>query len=165
MNLAYLDWAILAILGISTLLSCFRGFVREALALGSWVVAIIVARWFADPVAGQLAQVIEVASVRQVVAFAGLIVATLIACGLLTRMLVHLIKASGLSATDRLLGMLFGLLRGGVIVVLGVAALHYWSPVAQDEWWQASVLVPYLLRLIEVAAPLVIEQSNQLMKT
>jgi membrane protein required for colicin V production len=165
LNLAHLDWAILAILGISTLLSCFRGFVREALALGSWVVAIIVARWFADSVAAQLAQVIEVATVRQVVAYAGLIVATLIACGLLTRILVHLIKASGLSATDRLLGMLFGLLRGGLIVVMGVATLHYWSPVGQDAWWQASVLVPYVLHLIEIAAPLVIEQSSQLMKT
>ena len=138
---------------------------REALALGSWVVAIIVARWLADPVAAQLAQVIEVASVRHVVAYAGIIVATLIACGLLTRILVHLIKASGLSATDRLLGMLVGLLRGGLIVVLCVAVLHYWSPVSQDAWWQTSVLVPYVLHLIEIATPLVIEQSSQLIKT
>jgi len=165
MEFTQVDWMIALILIFSTLLSFFRGFLREALALGSWVVAIIVARWLAEPVAAQLSPFIEVASIRMVVAYAGLIIGTLIVCGLVTRLLGQLVKLSGLSATDRLLGMAFGLIRGGLIVVIGVAALHYWSPFAQDRWWQASVFVPYVLQIVDALTPLVLEQTQQLINT
>jgi len=165
MEFTQVDWIIALILIFSTLLSFFRGFLREALALGSWVVAIIVARWLAEPVAAQLSPFIEVASIRMVVAYAGLIIGTLIVCGLVTRLLGQLVKLSGLSATDRLLGMAFGLIRGGLIVVIGVAALQYWSPFAQDRWWQASVFVPYVLQIVDALAPLVLEQTQQLINT
>ncbi len=49
LDLANLDWVILGIIFVSTVLSAFRGLVREALALGSWILAVIVARWFVDP--------------------------------------------------------------------------------------------------------------------
>ena len=165
MEFTQVDWIIALILIFSTMLSFFRGFLREALALGSWVVAIIVARWLAEPVAAQLAPFIEVASIRMVVAYAGLIIGTLIVCGLVTRLLGQLVKLSGLSATDRLLGMAFGLIRGGLIVVIGVAALQYWSPFAQDRWWQASVFVPYVLQIVDALTPLVLEQTQQLINT
>jgi len=112
-----------------------------------------------------LSPFIEVASIRMVVAYAGLIIGTLIVCGLVTRLLGQLVKLSGLSATDRLLGMAFGLIRGGLIVVIGVAALQYWSPFAQDRWWQASVFVPYVLQIVDALTPLVLEQTQQLINT
>ena len=164
MELANLDWIILVILLMSTILSAFRGFVREALALGSWILAVIVARWFAPILSMHLSPYIEMASARTLMAYGILIIGTLIVCGLLTRVLSELIRVSGLSATDRLLGMMFGFLRGALLVLLGVTALHYLTPVAQDPWWQASRLVPLVLDLLNVIKPMVLEHSDQLLR-
>jgi len=49
--------------------------------------------------------------------------------------------------------------------VIGVAALQYWSPFAQDRWWQASVFVPYVLQVVDALTPLVLEQTQQLINT
>jgi membrane protein required for colicin V production len=164
LDLANLDWVILAILLVSTLLSAFRGFVREALALGSWILAVIVARWFAPALSIELSPYVDMASARTLLAYGILIIGTLIVCGLLTRVLSELIRVSGLSVTDRLLGMVFGFLRGALVVLLGVTALHYLTPVAQDPWWQASRLVPLVLDLLNVIKPMVLEHSDQLLR-
>ncbi|MGK0400670.1 MAG: membrane protein required for colicin V production [Candidatus Azotimanducaceae bacterium] len=164
LDLANLDWVILGIIFVSTVLSAFRGLVREALALGSWILAVIVARWFVDPLSMHLSPYIEMASVRTLIAYGLLMVGTLMVCGLLTRVLGELIKISGLSATDRLLGMVFGFLRGALVVLLGVTALHYFTPVTQDPWWQSSRLVPLVLELLEVLKPMVLEHSDQLLR-
>ena len=164
MELANLDWIILAILLMSTILSAFRGFVREALALGSWILAVIVARWFAPILSMHLSPYIEMASARTLMASGILIIGTLIVCGLLTRVLSELVRVSGLSAADRLLGMVFGFLRGALLVLLGVTALHYFTPVAQDPWWQASRFVPLVLDLLNVIKPMVLEHSDQLLR-
>jgi membrane protein required for colicin V production len=164
MDLAHLDWIIIGVLSLSTLLSIFRGFVREALALGSWVIAIIVARWFVDPLSAMLAPVISQSAIRMLVAYGVLILGTLIFCGLLTRLLGALIKVSGLSTMDRILGMIFGFLRGCLLVLLGVMALYYWTSVASGSAWQSSVLVPYVLEAMEWLKPLVLEQSGQLIQ-
>ena len=97
-------------------------------------------------------------------AYGILIIGTLIVCGLLTRVLSALIRVSGLSATDRLLGMVFGFLRSALVVLLGVTTLHYFTPVSQDPWWQASRLVPLVLDLLNVIKPLVLEHSDQLLR-
>tara|TARA_Y100000385_G_scaffold128162_1_gene133370 strand:+ start:547 stop:1062 length:516 start_codon:yes stop_codon:yes gene_type:complete len=164
LELANLDWILLAILLMSTILSAFRGFVREALALGSWILAVIVARWFAPILSMHLSPYIEMASARTLMASGILIIGTLIVCGLLTRVLSELIRVSGLSTTDRLLGMVFGFLRGALLVLLGVTALHYFTPVAQDPWWQASRFVPLVLDLLNVIKPMVLEHSDQLLR-
>ena len=164
LDFANLDWIILAILLVSTILSAFRGFVREALALGSWILAVIVARWFAPALSMHLSPFNDMASARTLMAYGILIIGTLIVCGLLTRVLSELIRVSGLSATDRLLGMVFGFLRGALVVLLGVTALHYFTPVSQDPWWQASRLVPLVLDLLNVIKPLVLEHSDQLLR-
>ena len=164
LELANLDWMILAILLMSTILSAFRGFVREALALGSWILAVIVARWFAPILSMHLSPYIEMASARTLMAYGILIIGTLIVCGLLTRVLSELIRVSGLSAIDRLLGTVFGFLRGALLVSLGVTALHYFTPVAQDPWWQASRIVPLVLDLLNVIKPMVLEHSDQLLR-
>jgi uncharacterized membrane protein required for colicin V production len=48
--------------------------------------------------------------------------------------------------------------------LLGVTALHYFTPVSQDPWWQASRLVPLVLDLLNVIKPLVLEHSDQLLR-
>lgn len=143
------DWAIVIILGISSLISLKRGFVKEALSLAIWLIAFIVASWFSPVLAPMLAAYIEAPSLQQMVAFAGLFIATLLVGGAVNYLLSTLIKATGLSGTDRMLGVLFGLVRGLVIVMVAVLYVPKLIPVNEDLWWQQSTLIPHFLSFEE----------------
>ena len=141
--LIWIDWVIIAVITISTLISLRRGFVREALSLVTWVMAFIVARTFHPQMQSLLASTVETPMVRLVAAFAILFVGTLIVGAIINGMIGHLVRATGLSATDRVLGMGFGLLRGIMVVVVGIALLRF-TPLAEDTWWQSSVMIDRL---------------------
>ena len=117
------DYVVLAIMGLSVLLSILRGFVREALALVSWLVAFFVAKLYTLELAPLLPQSIPSQSLRLLAAFLILFLATLLICSLLVIALSKVFKREGLGWMDRCLGALFGLARGmiivGVLVLLG----------------------------------------------
>ncbi len=137
----WVDYAILAIIGISALISIFRGLIREVLSLFAWGAAFVVARTFMAAVAEWFAGVVSVPSARLVLAFASLFVGTLLAAALVNLLVGKLIASTGLSGTDRMLGVLFGIGRGVVIVAALVLAAGL-TPVPRDPWWQASLLLP-----------------------
>ncbi len=139
------DWAIIAILTISSLISLKRGFVKEALSLAIWVVAFAVASWFSPKLAPMLAVYLDTASLQQMAAFAALFIATLLVGGAVNYLLATLIKATGLTGTDRMLGVLFGLFRGLVIIMVLVLYVPKMIPVNEDAWWQQSALIPHFL--------------------
>jgi len=139
------DWAIIGILVLSALISIKRGFVREALSLATWVAAVIVAVIFSEPLSFLLIDHLDTPSVREMVAFAILFVATLLAGSLLSYLMGALIQVTGLSGTDRLLGMLFGLARGAIIIMVCLIFVPGLLPVEQDAWWQESQLIPHFL--------------------
>lgn len=138
------DWAILGIVGISGLFSIKRGFVREALSLLTWVTAFIIARLFTEALATVLADYIQTPSFRIASAFAILFIMTLIVGALVSNLVSLLVQATGLSGTDRILGMGFGLARGALLVVVLVALLGG-TPAVQDAWWQESQLIPHFV--------------------
>lgn len=138
--LIWIDWVIIALITVSTLISLKRGFVREALSLVTWVGAFIVARTFHPQMQALLENTVETPMVRLVAAFAILFFSTLIVGAIINNMIGHLVRATGLSGTDRVLGMGFGLLRGLVVVIVGIAFTRY-TPLAQDTWWQSSVMI------------------------
>lgn len=140
------DWTIIAIVVISGLFSIRQGFVKEALSLATWVAAFIIARIFSDALAAVLARYIETPSFRLAAAFAILFIATLFVGALISNLIRTLVQATGLSSTDRILGMGFGLVRGGLIVVALVALLGG-TPAVQDAWWQQSQLIPHFALL------------------
>ncbi|WP_432694920.1 CvpA family protein [Marinobacterium sp. YM272] len=140
------DWVIVAIIVISSLMSLRRGFVREAISLASWVAAFVVARLFSTSLAVVLQDYIDTPSLRLLTAFAILFVITLIV-GVLVGMLISaLVSATGLSATDRVLGMGFGAVRGALVVVVIVALLGM-TPAVQDSWWLESNLISHFVLL------------------
>ncbi|MFW5824326.1 MAG: CvpA family protein [Marinobacter sp.] len=141
--LIWIDWVIIALLTISTLISLKRGFVREALSLVTWVTAFIIARTFHPQMQSLLASTVETPLVRLIAAFAILFVATLIVGAIVNNLIAHLVRVTGLSATDRVLGMVFGLLRGVVVVVVAIAFTRY-TPLAEDTWWRTSVMIDRL---------------------
>ncbi|WP_404362400.1 CvpA family protein [Marinobacter sp.] len=141
--LIWIDWVIIALIAVSTLISLKRGFVREALSLVSWVGAFIIARTFHPQMQALLEGTVETPMVRLVAAFAILFFGTLIVGAIINNMIGHLVKATGLTATDRVLGMGFGLLRGLVVVIVAIAFTRY-TPLAEDTWWRTSIMIDRL---------------------
>ena len=151
--MAVLDWILLCILALSTLVSLYRGFVKEALSLVTWITAILVARFLGLPFSMMLEPYIEMDPLRLGVSYLTLFVLTLVTGALISRMFGELMKISGLKGLDRTLGMAFGLARGGILVTLIVAVLHYVLPVAEDDWYKRSILAPEVVSLIEQYGP------------
>jgi len=140
--LAVVDYVIVGFIALSAVIGLVRGFVREMLALAIWAIAVMFAIGFSDQVAVQLPKAIEGESARFIAAFALVFVGTLIAGAVAQWLVMRLIATTGLSGTDRLLGVLFGGLRGAVVCIFAVIALR---PFASDQpWWHASRAVPVL---------------------
>jgi membrane protein required for colicin V production len=132
------DYAVLVIVGLSVLLSMMRGFVREILALASWVVAFFVAKAYVLELAPLLPQAIPNTSLRYLAAFIILFLATLLICSLLAIALSQIFKQIGLSWLDRILGAFFGLARGILIVVVMVLLAGLTS-LPQDLRWRNAM--------------------------
>lgn len=139
------DWIIVAVVLLSGAVSVVRGFVKEALSLAVWVVAYIVAATFGEGLAEHLTQIDWAPSFRVLLARIILFVAVLILGGIVNFLLGKLVESTGLSGTDRMIGLVFGLFRGFLIVLAVLILLPKMMPVEGDMWWQNSVLIPRFL--------------------
>ncbi|MDT8385903.1 MAG: CvpA family protein [Thiogranum sp.] len=142
MPLIWADFAILAIIAVSALLSLWRGFVKEAISLASWIIALWVAMLFFQELADWLVRWIETPSIRAVVAFTVLFVCVVLLGGLINFLAGQLVSKTGLTGTDRALGMLFGIARGIVIVAV-LVMLAGLTGLPQDAWWNESTLLQH----------------------
>jgi membrane protein required for colicin V production len=140
------DILILSLIGISALISLLRGFVREAFSLLVWILAFWIAWTFFRDLSMRLDQLIATPSVRLGVAFVLLLLAALMVGGLINYLVIQLVQKTGLSGSDRFLGMIFGGARG-VLVVVVLVLLAGLTPFPQDPWWQESRLIPYFEHL------------------
>jgi len=140
------DYVIIGICLVSVVVSLFRGFIREVFSLLVWVAAVYAALQAAGPLAVQLEGVIEMPSVRVIIAFVGIFLVVLVVGGLITYLLGKLVDSTGLSSTDRLFGALFGALRGLAIVLAAVIVAGF-TPFVADPWWQQSMLLPEMERM------------------
>ena len=147
----YADYVILAIISISILVGAIRGFIKEAFSLIVWAAAFLVAFQYSGMLAEHLETHIELPSVRTSLAFAGLFLAVLLVGGLLTFLVGKLVEKTGLSGTDRLLGGVFGGVRG-VTVVLALILVAGLTPIPGDPWWQQSRTIQSLMPLAEWSA-------------
>jgi membrane protein required for colicin V production len=139
--LNWLDLCLVGIIGISGLIGLMRGLVRELFSLAAWGVAVWVGLRYGRDLAAYLEKTISLPSARVAVAFGILFVGTLILAGLLAFFVGRLIDSTGLSGTDRLLGLVFGIARGvlGVCVLVLLAGA---TPLPDDPWWKESKLIP-----------------------
>lgn len=162
MAFTLVDWAIIAIIAISTLISLKRGFVKEALSLLIWIIAGAVAWMFGGSLSVYLESYIQTPSMRVIVGCGILFVATLLVGAMLNFLIGELIRVTGLSGTDRFLGMVFGAARGGLLVVVALGLLSL-GPVQQDAWWQESRLIPRFLLVADWSKNLVVGFTSQWM--
>jgi membrane protein required for colicin V production len=142
------DYVLIVIVTVSVLIGCLRGFIREGVSLAAWAVAVWVAlryAWLVEPWLGALD---PSPSLKLWAARGILFVAALLAGALVNYLLGLLVRSTGLSGTDRLLGMVFGLGRGVLVVGVLVIGGQYIGMNA-DPWWQQSRLMPWGERLAD----------------
>lgn len=135
------DYIIIAVLVLSVLVGLWRGLVSEVMALACWFLAFWLAWMFGGNVAELFGDAVPVPSVRLMLGYGLCLVTALIAGSILTFLLRKLVQGSGLSGSDRLLGMVFGLVRGLVLVSLVVLLMRF-TPFPADPWWSESSLLP-----------------------
>ncbi|MFT3717574.1 CvpA family protein [Pseudorhodoferax sp.] len=132
-----LDWVMLAVLACSLLLGASRGLVFEVLSVLGWIAAFVLAQWLAPGVAPQLPLGDASSTVRYVAAFVLVFVLAAFACGLAATLCKRLIQAVGLRPVDRVLGMVFGLLRGAILLLAaGVIVTN--TALQREAWWRES---------------------------
>lgn len=146
------DYAVLGIIGISVLLSIMRGFVREILALVSWVVAFIVARLYTMELVPLLPEAIPSEALKLLAAFLILFLATLLLCSLLAIALSQIFKKVGLGWVDRGLGALFGVLRG-VLIVATLVLLAGFTALPKDPMWRNAMFAAPLEAMVTSVLP------------
>ncbi len=127
MSWYWLDILIIGVIALSVITGLFRGFVKELIALCVWILAIWLAFTYLSVVDQWLLPYIAEKTARTVVAFIGILIATLIGGAIVNALLSLILRRSGLSGTDRLLGMGFGLVRGVFIVALMMLVIQFTS--------------------------------------
>lgn len=137
------DYLIITIIAVSALISLIRGFVREVISIVVWVGAFWLAIVFARPAAGFLARYIDSPMLQVGVAFAAIFIGMLLLGALVGFLAGQLVGKTGLTGTDRTIGMLFGAGRGLILVALLMLALGL-TRMPQEQWWRQSLMINQL---------------------
>jgi membrane protein required for colicin V production len=136
------DYLVIAAISISALVGVMRGFLREAVVLGAWVIALFLAWHFSDLIEPHLGGLIGTSNVKPWAARIIIVVLILLLGAAVGAVLGHFVRLSIFSGMDRLLGFAFGLLRG--LVLLGVfVILGQLLELQGERWWLHSRLIPY----------------------
>jgi len=150
--MAMLDWVFAGVLVLSMLVGAWRGLVFEILSLASWVVAFVLAQWYAPTVAARLPMAGAEEVVRYAAAFVLVFVAVVFAGSVLTWLVSKLFQVVGLRPADRALGAVFGLMRG-VVVLMAVCVMISMSPLKSQPWWQESASAPWVMAAVKGLKP------------
>jgi membrane protein required for colicin V production len=137
LQLGWVDLALLAVFGVSVLVGLWRGFVFEVVSLLGWLVAFVIANTAGPLLAEHVPLGSADSPLRLWGAYLLVFVVVLLTCTLLARLLRALIAATPLSFVDRLLGGLFGVARGALILVV-LGTLVMLSPYADSTTWKSS---------------------------
>jgi len=152
---ALLDWIAVALIVVSMLFGLVRGLVFEVISLVGWVVAFVVAQWFASDLAAWLPAGDPQASWRYPLAFVLLFVAVAFGVGLMAALTRKLIAAVGLRPVDRILGGAFGAARGAVALLVLAVVVHLLA-LSDSAWWHESrsaVVLDAALQSLKPALP------------
>jgi membrane protein required for colicin V production len=135
--MTWLDYAVVGVTGLSIAWGVWRGLVREVMSLAGWVIAFLAANLFAAPLAEHLPASISRPELRSLAAFVAIFVVTLAVTSIAAILLSRIIQAAGLGGLARLLGALFGLLRG-LVIVLAFALAAGLTPLPRQGAWRDS---------------------------
>ena len=147
----WIDIVILGIVLLSALISVARGFVIEMLSLVAWIAACFVTLYLYGNLSS-LITFVDNSLARNAIAIFVLFFGTLIIIGFVNMTLTAIIKKTGLSGTDRLLGMVFGAARGIIILLFMGSVLVFLEnmdllqSISRESWYKNSLLLPEVIK-------------------
>lgn len=152
------DWIIAAVLLVSMLVGLFRGFLKEALSLISWIMAVWLATTFSVEAGEFINQFIHIPNpkFRMTAGFALIFLTTLFTFAVISYVLIKIFVRGPIKSVDRVLGIGFGVLRGGAIVV-AVLIVARAAGFEDSDWWQNSMHIAKFEPFIEYAESLMPE--------
>ena len=137
-----LDVGIIILIVLSAIIGLIRGFVKEALSLATWVAAFAFALIYVKPLAEALPFAVQSEVARMGIAFAIIFFSVLVIGAIINHLLSSVVSSIGLGGVDHVLGGVFGVLRGGLIITLLVILMGLTALPAQS-WWKESRLIPW----------------------
>ncbi len=146
-----LDLLVVAVVAVSGLAGLMRGLVREVFSLGAWVLAFLFAKSLA-PIVAPWVPGVESEALRHFAAIVVVFVAILLLASLSGTVLAGMVKWVGLGFYDKFMGLVFGALRGGIIVLL-LTLLAGLTALPQTRLWQDALLRAQLESGARMAMP------------
>ena len=140
--MTWLDYALIAVVGLSALVGIWRGLVREVFALAGWIAAIVVAMMFAGEAAKLIPAGFATPLVRTVIAFTVLFVVILVTVSIAGLLFTKAARAVGLGLADRTLGGVFGFARGALILLVLALAVGLTAVPNEPFWREAKLAAP-----------------------
>jgi membrane protein required for colicin V production len=123
-----IDIIVIAVVTLSALIAFLRGFVREVLTIGSWLGASLVTLYGFPLLQGKFEQLISSKMAADIVCGITLFLVSLVLFSILSHMIARFVRGSALTAVDRSLGLLFGLVRGAILVSLAYMLVLWADP-------------------------------------
>ena len=158
------DYIILIIIVLSAIMGLVRGLLREAIAVITWFLAIVLAWKFAGSIEPYLGGILVGSPLRIWAARTIIFVGVLLLGGAVAVLLGHYVRVSMFAAMDKLLGLAFGIVRGIVIVgafTIAVQALR----IDEDPSWKRSRLMPYAIGVADALRGIVGEKLERIEKS
>lgn len=146
------DWIIVVTVGVSMLLGLFRGLIREVMSVIGWVLGVVLAIRYAVPLGDLLPFDPEMSTASTALAAVVIVLAVVIAAGIVGWLLRKLMKAVEMSASDRMLGSVFGLGRA-LLMLFFVVLFAGQTAAAQQPLWRSSLFLPYAEAAVRFASP------------
>jgi|APCry1669190156_1035279.scaffolds.fasta_scaffold08218_2 membrane protein required for colicin V production len=148
-----LDWILLALYALALIHGFWRGLVLELMALVGWIVGFVLAPRYAQLLSSYLPMQGAGPALKYVVGFVLVLLLTLVAVGLIARLIHRLIDWAGLGVVDRLLGGLFSIVKT-TIVCLCLTIVVNLTPLKQIDLWRESIGANVLVELMTQLKPL-----------
>lgn len=140
--MVWIDYAILLLIVVSVVISWLRGFVREAMSLAAWVVSFWVALRFSGAIATYMQGLIPDETLRLILAFFIMFIVTMVVSSVAIFFATKLVEKTGLTNADRAIGLVFGAVRG-VLIVAALVMVAGLTQLPQAPVWKDSTLIVY----------------------
>ena len=145
-GLNLLDWLLIAFIAVLTVISLFRGLIKEAMALVRLAASVLVGYFFAGDISSLFSGSIESPEVAYGLSFFALFIATMVVGTIVTSLLKGLITVAGLGPIDKVLGAIFGASKACILVLLLVTLVDL-TPLKEHDVWVQSALIPEFAEL------------------